>query len=330
MAKTDSIEGQLNLFGEPQTPSRGVGPADFGSDLIRLGEALSGQVYLGTSSWNFPGWKGIVYAKHSDNKALSRDGLGAYARHPLFRSVSLDRAYYGPLPVEEYARLKESLPPTFRMVVKAHEDCSVARYPGHQRYGSKAGQKNPLFLDPAYATEMVVEPARQGLAENLGPIVFQFPPQNPADLGGPVGFAERLYHFLDDLPQGPLYAVELRNKTLLSGMYGAVLERLGASHCFNIHPTMPPLVDQARWVTAGPALVIRWMLGGRQKYDQAKKRYYPFNRVVDPDQQSLAAVANLVCQAVADDRLAYVIANNKAEGSAPLTLERLARYLLAH
>ena len=31
------------------------------AELRRLGERLPREIYLGSSSWNFPGWRGIVW-----------------------------------------------------------------------------------------------------------------------------------------------------------------------------------------------------------------------------------------------------------------------------
>jgi hypothetical protein len=55
-----------------------------------------------------------------------------------------------------------------------------------------------------------------------------------------------------------------------------------------------------------------------------KDRYSPFNKIVDPDRATLQSTAGLVASALAKGRAAHVIVNNKAEGSAPLTVRRLA------
>ena len=38
-------------------------PAD--RDLVRTAQKLPRNIYLGTSSWNFPGWRGIVWSHAS-------------------------------------------------------------------------------------------------------------------------------------------------------------------------------------------------------------------------------------------------------------------------
>ena len=168
-----------------------------------------------------------------------------------------------------------------------------------------------------------MEPVLAGLKERAGPLVFQFPPQP----GGVSDFAGRVGKFLRALPRGPLYAVEIRKRAWLTPEYADALHSAEVCPCLTVHPTMPPLAEQARVTGAreARALVVRWMLRGRQRYEQARSRYAPFDRLVDPDPASREEIAGL-CDAFANSgRSAFVTVNNKAEGSAPLSVFALAR-----
>ncbi len=123
-----------------------------------------------------------------------------------------------------------------------------------------------------------------------------------------------------------MYAVELRNHQLLSPAYREVLTDLGVCHCFNIHPSMPALYEQMRLVPpeAMPTFLVRWMLHPACRYEEAKTRYQPFDRIVDDDCDNRQTIANLCLAALAAGHPTFVIANNKAEGSAPCTVFRLA------
>ena len=75
------------------------------STLVRAHDQLRGvaaslpsTVRFGTSSWAFPGWRGIVYSRSQSQGELSREGLREYAQHPLLRTVGIDRSYYAPIP----------------------------------------------------------------------------------------------------------------------------------------------------------------------------------------------------------------------------------------
>lgn len=257
---------------------------------------------------------------------LARSGLRAYAQHPLLHTVGLDRTYYAPLRVEDYANYAAQVPPHFRFLVKAPEALTVSRYPTHERYGALRGTQNTTFLDAACAEDTLVGPACEGLGDALGVLLFQLAPQPAWALGGRQRFAERLARFLGDLPVGPLYAVELRTEQLLGADYAQALESAGAAHCFNVHPTMPELALQAAVAdpARAPALVVRWMLGGAQRYEAARERYRPFDALVDEDPAARASIAELCADAARRGKPAYCVINNKAEGSAPLSAFRLA------
>lgn len=316
---------QLGLFGEE--PRSGVGLTEISSELRELAARVPGTLHLGTSSWSFPGWRGLVWANEHSEQTLARRGLAAYAQHPLFRTVALDRTHYAPIEVESYRAYAAEVPAGFRFLAKAHEACTLAQFPTHPRYGAQRGQRNGLFFDAAYARDVVVAPFVEGLGAHAGPLLFQLAQQPLELLGGtPRRFAERLYRFLRELPKGPLYAVEVRNAQLLTADYRAALAAAGAVHCVASIPQLPGVEQQP--VLDGP-LVVRWLLARHHSYESALAAYHPFGALREPDPATRAALVRLVRAALAREVPIWLIANNKAEGSAPLTLAELARALLA-
>ena len=320
---------QLGLFPESEVAAGAheVGPAVQDEQTLSVARALPEGLRLGTSSWSFPGWAGIVYDRSVSERVLARTGLGAYARHPLLRAVGIDRTYYRPISAEAFGSYADDVPDGFRFLVKADRRLTSPTDPDAP--GRRAA--NPDFLDPAYAIREVVTPATEGLGSKLGPLLFQFSPGPAEAYGGPRAFADRLARFLGALPQGPLYAVELRTADLLTERYAAALESNGAAHGYTVHPSMPPLEGQTALMVPHyqPALVVRWMLQSGMRYETARKRYDPFDRLVDEDVATRHAVATTALDALIAEREAFVIANNKAEGSAPLTLRRLADHVVA-
>jgi uncharacterized protein YecE (DUF72 family) len=332
MANRAPSHTQLDLFAAPGVaePNPVVAPAPADAHLTRVGRQLPAAIYLGTSSWSFPGWRGLVYAADAPKTKLARHGLAAYARHPLLRAVGVDRTYYAPITATDFADYAETVPETFRFLVKAHELCTLPFFRASGRYAQRGGERNEWFLEPGYATDQVVAPCVEGLGAKAGPILFQFSPQPLPAMGGPALFAQRLHAFLERLPRGPLYAVELRNAELLTAAYCAALADTGAVHCFNVHPSMPLIHEQLRLADSatGAALVVRWMLHPTQRYATARDRYEPFNRLVDEDPDSRNTIAAMCLEAAAAGRPAMVIANNKAEGSSPLTVCKLAERIV--
>ncbi len=332
MARCTASHTQLDLFGAPEvaTPKPAVAPADYPPQLTVIARQLPEQIYLGTSSWAFEGWRGLVFASDAPKTKLSRHGLDAYAQHPLFRAVGLDRTYYAPITASDFADYAAMVPDDFRFLVKAHELCTLPVFRGGGRYAQRQGEANDCFLDPGYATDHVVGPCIEGLQAKAGPLLLQFPPLSVSAVGGPQRFAERLHTFLDALPRGPLYAVELRNAELLTSAYIDALVVTNSVHCFNVHPTMPPIHEQFRLAraAASAALIVRWMLHPGHRYEGARRRYEPFDRLVDEDPENRQAIAQRCLETAAAARPAVVIVNNKAEGSSPLTIQKLAESLI--
>ena len=322
-------DGQRGLFGDPEPPpepkrrrKEGVGPAPVPSELAAIAARLPGSLRLGTSSWSFPGWKGIVYDEATSPTELSRRGLAAYSKHPLLRTVGVDRTFYAPVSAEVFRDYASQVPDDFRFVVKA---ASLTTSPVIFGERGKPQGPNELFLDVAWAEERCVGPFVEGLGEKAGALLFQFPPLGAAWTAKPERFAERLAAFLEALPRGVSYAVELRDAKLFVPDYAFALKAGGATHCLSIHPRVPSIPEQRPWaaVPDGP-LVIRWMLHSGLKYEEARERYAPFDRIVDDDPAGRNAVAAAAVEALTRNRSLFVIANNKAEGSSPRTIFRLA------
>ena len=302
-----------------------------------LAAALPRHLHLGTSSWHFPGWAGLVWEGEYEQPVLSRHGLAAYARHPLLRGVSLDRSFYRPLTASQFAAYAAQVPADFRFVVKAPSLVADALVRGEDGRGM---QVNPAFLDSALATQQFVLPALEGLGDRIGALVFQLSPLPAALLGRMPEVMARLAALLRALPAlrptapDAVTAVEVRNPEFLTPAFAALLRDAGATYCLGLHPKLPPIAEQIpvlRALWPGP-LVCRWNLHrrhGAYGYEEAKGLYEPFDRLVDPDIETREALARVIAGTVGAGQPAYVTINNKAEGSAPLSVEALAQAVRA-
>ncbi len=319
------MAGQLDMFGA-RAEQGPLGLAPEAEALRELAGRLPAHLRMGSSSWTFPGWEHLIWDRPVTPRLLAKHGLPVYARHPLVRTVGLDRTYYGPMSATELRELVAGLPSDsdFRLLVKANAECTTVRFADESWLRSRAGQRNELFLEPDHARETVVRPFIDGLGERGGVLLFQFPPQYVP--GGARNFAVRLQRFLAALPSGPVYAVELRNAELFTPRYIRALEQVGATHCIAELPGMPDIRKQ--WEASGgpdrPALVMRWMLARKHDYTTGSAAYAPFDRLVDENLGVRRAYADMI---LATPRPATLIVNNNAEGCSPSSLIRMAQLL---
>ena len=326
---------QPGLFETPSPPKRRAAAGDvLPASQSPLLEApnLPSEIRLGTSSWFFPGWRGLVYESVHPQTALSRKGLAAYGQIPMLRTVSLDRTFYAAISAVEYARYAGQVPDDFSFVVKAPAlVCDAAM----RDEDGRAKVANPHFLDAAIATREFVVPCLEGLGAKAGPLVFQVSPLPRGLVAEVATLVERLAAFFSALPRElgkhrPLYALELRNAELLTPRLMRMLAGAGVRYCVGLHDRMPEIERQVVALrtldgeSPGP-LVVRWNLHRGFLYQAAKQRYEPFDRLVDEDSETRRILARMAADAFKAKQKVWITANNKAEGSAPLSLLKLAQ-----
>ena len=276
----------MSLFPDPE-------PDDSPPQAARLApklRALADEgLYFGTSSWKYAGWLGSVYSegryrtrgKHS-KKRFDETCLTEYAA--TFPTVCGDFAFYQ-FPSDEYwARLFEATPPGFLFGFKAPEDITVAAWPKHARYGTRAGGENEHFLD-AKTIERFFARRLAPYKDQVGPLIFEFGTFNKGAFPTPGDFMGRLDPFLAALPEGFRYAVEIRNPEYLSPEYFDLLGSHNVAHVFNAWTRMPALEDQAQLPDACTAdfTVVRALLRKGRSYEQAVKTFEPYREIREPN-----------------------------------------------
>jgi uncharacterized protein YecE (DUF72 family) len=309
-------------------PDDAPGPPDLPSlaELERLRDALPPLIRFGTSSWNYTGWRGLVYHAEYKGRGASAEMLREYARFPLFRTVGIDSSFYAP-PGEGVLRgYAERLPPGFPCVSKVWHQLTVHTWTKAQDK-AKAGRVNPDFLNPQLFLEAVYEPYRAWFADHAGPFVFEFQQMSRGSGIGPQEFADRLDGFFAELPREGLYAVESRNAEFLTPAYFAVLREHDAAHVLNSWTRMPSIGEQLDLpgVLSAPFVVARALLRPGRTYDEAVDAFAPYDRIQEPIPELRRDLVRLAATAARAGIPAYILVNNRAEGSAPLTILEVAR-----
>jgi uncharacterized protein YecE (DUF72 family) len=320
------MSAQLTLFDEGRAPRsddlHAVALQRTHEQARELASKLPRGVCLGTSSWSFPGWRGLVYSGSRSQTWLAREGLREYAQHPLLTTVGVDRSYYAPMPIADLREYAAQLPAGFRCCFKAPAAVTALALgtPGQQ-------MTNPDYLSVDRLVADLLAPCAAAFGEHTGPIILEFPPFPRHQRLEPGDFHARLDRFLAALPADFEYAVELRDPRLLTPRYRDILVHRGIAHTYNYWSAMPAPAAQAAIVPPGdaPFAVVRLLLKPGTWYEGQRERFKPFDRIVAPDEGMRADVLSVTLRALARGRRVYILVNNKAEGSSPLTVMALAR-----
>jgi uncharacterized protein YecE (DUF72 family) len=160
------------------------------------------QLFTGTSGFAYKEWKGAFYPEDLRND----DMLSYYAAQ--FRSVEINNSFYR-MPAEKTLRQwTEQVPPHFRFVLKAPQ-----RITHFTRLKQESKEPLEYFLKTA-AT----------LGAQLGPLLFQLPPNLKLDL-------PRLQQFLAWIPAGVRAAFEFRHSSWFDDAVYDALRAARAALC---------------------------------------------------------------------------------------------------
>jgi len=269
-----------------------------------------------------------VYSRDYPATGASAEMLAEYARFPLFGTVGIDSSFYGPPTEKTLQRYAEALPPGFPCVSKVWDRITVHTF-AKAREKKLGGQRNADFLNAELFLHDVWEPLTRVFSSHIGPLVFEFQAIAREDRVGPPEFAERLDGFFGKLPTEGRYAVEVRNPEYLTPAYFAVLRGHDVGHVLSSWTRMPSIGMQLDLPGSIPApfIVARALLRPGRYYADAVDAFAPYDRIQDPNPELRRDLARLVETAVRTRIPAYLLVNNRAEGSAPLTIAEVVRLL---
>jgi len=177
---------------------------------------VAGRLRIGTSGYEYPHWRGVLYPEGLPR----RRWLEHYAQ--AFDCVEINNTFYHLPEAATFDAWRERAPRGFRYALK------FSRYGSHLKRLRAPRDTIGRFLERA-----------ERLKSFLGPILVQLPPRWHAD-------PERLDAFLRRAPRRHRWAVEPRDPSWLAPAVLRVLERRGAA--LVLHDLLPRMPHRA---TAG-------------------------------------------------------------------------------
>lgn len=287
---------------------------------------MTAELRVGTCSWKFPTWEGLVY---SAPKGINY--LQEYAQQ--YDTVEIDQWFWSlfgqdsiglpnPADVERYRR---AVPDDFAFTVKAPNSITLTHF--YKKRKTDPLIENPRFLSPSLlrAFLSLLEP----LGDTLGPVMFQFGYLNKKMVASREAFQERFQSFREQMPAGYRYGVEVRNARYMNRSYFEFLLRNHLSPVLVEGYWMPPVTEVYRdygdLIAQHDVVVVRLLGPDRKGIEQQTGKRW--NRIVAPKDEGLSAIVEMTEDLLARGASVYLNVNNHYEGSAPLTIERIRSLL---
>lgn len=286
-------------------------------------------VFIGTSSWKYPGWCGTLYDRgryeYRGKFAQSRFNRNCIAEYSeVFKTVCVDAAYYA-FPTQKYLEgMADQVPPDFQFGFKVTDTITLKAFPNLERFGGLAGKPNENFLNADLFASSFLQPCEL-IRSKVGLLMFEFSRFWPADYQHGRDFVRDLDTFLGRLPGGWPYGVELRNRAWLRPEYFECLRRHRVTHVFNSWEAMPPIQEQMALPgsrTQPELVAARFLLKPGRSYEEAVKTFEPYDRVKEVNPEARTAGQRLISesQAGGPNRRTFLFVNNRLEGHALTTI----------
>ena len=208
----------------------------------------------------------------------------------------------------------------------------MLRFPNLPRYGSRAGQRNPHFLDADLFIASFLGPLAP-YRDRVGTLIFEFSHFHPGDWERGREFVAHLDEFLGKLPKGWDFSIEIRNESLLHPQYFEVLRLHGVAHTFNSWSRMPPVTEQMRILDSFTAdfATARFLLKPGRNYEQAVEAFSPYREVKESYPEARMALIDLLTTPAKPGRPGrrFLYVNNRLEGCALWTIYAAITALLS-
>jgi uncharacterized protein YecE (DUF72 family) len=286
---------------------------------------MAGRLHIGTCSWKYPSWEGLVYDSKKPENFLQE-----YARK--YESVEIDQWFWSLFGIDKVVLPKtevvqeyiDSVPSNFRFVIKAPNSLSLTHLYKSQTSGALV--ENPHFLSPdLYQTFLN---SMGPMQYQIGAINLQFEYLNKVKISSPQLFLDQFVNFIKNIDTTIPLCIEIRNPNFLNSNYFQTLTQHSIGHTFCQGYYMPDILavyDDFSQHLQGTS-IIRLLGPDRQGIEKTTGKSW--DKVVAPKDSEIPGIARLVRKMVDQAGMdIYLNVNNHYEGSAPATIEKLLQYL---
>lgn len=282
---------------------------------------MSGKLYIGTCSWKYPSWSGLVYSSKKPDNFLQE-----YSQK--YDSVEIDQWFWSLFGQEKIVLPKaevvheyySSVPNEFRFVIKAPNSISLTHI--YKQYTSGKMLENPHFLSADLYNRFL--DSVNGMASKIGVINLQFEYLNKLKIPSAELFKQKLVSFLDDIDKSIPLCIEIRNPNFLNTAYFEFLNDHDIGHTFCQGYYMPDIRDvHAKYGSyLNSKCNIRLLGPDRQGIDKLSGKVW--NKLIAPKDDEIPGISGLIRRMLEQSGLdVYLNVNNHYEGSAPITIDRI-------
>jgi uncharacterized protein YecE (DUF72 family) len=278
---------------------------------------------IGTCSWKYDSWRGIVY---SANPKLNY--LQEYSTR--YNTVEIDQWFWSlfddivRLPEERTVKeYNDLVPDDFKFTIKVPNSITLTNYYSYKN--NLPLKRNPDFLSPALFSKFLktIRP----MQKKIGSLMFQFEYLNKQKIESQSELLEKLCYLFERTGKEYHYSLELRNPNYLNKTYFSFLNEHKLGHVLLQGYYMPTIkeVFQKFKEDINGTLIIRLVGPDRKKIEEITGG--DWSKIVLPKDEKISWIPPIIYYFQNQGTDIFLNVNNHFEGSAPLTIKKIRALL---
>ncbi|HOJ19014.1 MAG: DUF72 domain-containing protein [Ignavibacteriales bacterium] len=268
---------------------------------------------VGTCSWNYESWLGLVY---SFKWKTSAPYLVEYSKH--YKTAEIDSWFYNLPEPDEVKEYKENVPKDFTFTLKVPRELTMTHIPLPGGITSNSHFLSMEFFEVFYSRIEELLPQVTG-------IIFQFPYFENDKISSLSQFLFRAKSFFPNLPKELPIGIEVRNKDFLNDNYFDFLTENNIIPVLSEMKMLPTITEtyEKNKLRIGDNIIIRLLGGDRKEIELRTKKIWDEIRLPKMQNQ---AIAEMIVEML-ETKNVILNVNNHYEGSAPKTIQAILEFM---
>lgn len=288
-------------------------------------KSISNKIRIGTCSWKYDSWREIVYSNAAEINYLKE-----YSEK--FNTVEIDQWFWSLFPPnkvilprkEDVVNYKKSVSKDFRFTIKVPNSITLTHF--YNKNKNEELIKNPFFLSNELFDEFLE--SIEYLLDQVGCLMFQFEYLNKNKMPSVNHFMDLFRNFHSKLPKNtPEIGIEIRNPNYLNKNYFEFLNSMDIAHVFIHGYYMPSIMEVYDKYNSFIKRLTVIRLHGEDRKGIEKISEGNWSRILIDREKEFKQIASIINELASKNVDVYLNINNHYEGSAPLTIQRIAKYL---
>ena len=281
-------------------------------------------LYIGTCSWKYDSWRGLVY---SENPKINY--LKEYSQQ--FNTVEIDQWFWSlfpnnkvTLPDPKVVRTYNlSVPDDFKFSIKMPNSLTLTHF-----YQKK--KSDPLIANQNFFSQELMDQFLMNIyafGEKTGPLMFQFEYLNKLKMKSQFEFQILSADFIKKCPPDFNYAFEIRNPNYLNKSYFEFINENNIAHVFLEGYFMPSIIELYQKYSEHIKNLVVIRLHGPDRKGIEEKTGGDWSEIVEPKDEAISKIVEMIIDMLSKEVDIYLNVNNHYEGCAPKTIEKFKKLL---